>query len=83
MYISEERRPENVTRAGNVATVAAAAEVVEQEANAAAAGGVGAVGGAGGPGWGRRHTLIDNTPPTTPDSSLDLSPHRYSIHYSE
>ncbi|XP_050675409.1 AT-rich interactive domain-containing protein 4A-like [Leptidea sinapis] len=30
-------------------------------------------------GWGRRHALLDNTPPTTPttpDSSLDLSPHR-------
>ncbi|XP_047512815.1 AT-rich interactive domain-containing protein 4B isoform X2 [Pieris napi] len=26
--------------------------------------------------WPRRHALIDNTPPTTPDSSLDLSPPR-------
>ncbi|XP_045502587.1 AT-rich interactive domain-containing protein 4A [Colias croceus] len=26
--------------------------------------------------WPRRHALLDNTPPTTPDSSLDLSPHR-------
>ncbi|CAK1550547.1 unnamed protein product [Leptosia nina] len=26
--------------------------------------------------WPRRHALLDNTPPTTPDSSLDLSPRR-------
>ncbi|XP_053613288.1 AT-rich interactive domain-containing protein 4A isoform X2 [Plodia interpunctella] len=37
----------------------------------------GGAGGAGaGAGWGRRHALLDNTPPTTPDSSLDMSPHR-------
>ncbi|XP_060805062.1 AT-rich interactive domain-containing protein 4B isoform X2 [Amyelois transitella] len=29
-----------------------------------------------GPAWPRRHPLLDNTPPTTPDSSLDMSPHR-------
>lgn len=55
---------------GGVGVVAAAAEQVAAGAGGAA------------PGWARRHALLDNTPPTTPDSSLDLSPHRYTHTYT-
>ncbi|XP_068619052.1 AT-rich interactive domain-containing protein 4A isoform X4 [Battus philenor] len=48
-------------------------EVGMAVAAAAAAGEEGAVAGAS---WARRHALLDNTPPTTPDSSLDMSPQR-------
>ncbi|CAH2045354.1 unnamed protein product, partial [Iphiclides podalirius] len=63
---AEERRNSGGGRAGEG----------EEAAGMAVGGGGGGAGGAGAAPWTRRHALIDNTPPTTPDSSLDMSPQR-------
>ncbi|CAB3249158.1 unnamed protein product [Arctia plantaginis] len=69
-HSKEDRRGEGGSRASGAASAGAGASAGE------APGGGPSAAPAREAAWGRPRPLMDNTPPTTPDSSLDMSPHR-------